>query len=203
MLRGHIRVRVASTADLPAILNLVRDTRQLVPHAISGAHVRRAEPALVERYENLLASDDRTLFLALDDQEQVLGMAVASVEELSATVALPAVQVTNLVVGARHRRRGVGRVLISAIVRYAETLGVEHIVAGVISEDRETHRYLARLGFAPMVVRRVAPTATVRRALGLGDTLVDRRIVAGAARRARRPLSTPRALRRGPEARGA
>lgn len=197
MPRGHIRVRVASTSDLPAILNLVRDTRQLVPHAIGGAHVRRAEPALVDRYESLLENDDRTLFLALDDEEQVLGMAVASVDEISATVALPAVHVTNLVVGARHRRRGVGRVLITSIVRYAEAHGVDHIVAGVISEDRETHRYLARLGFAPMVVRRVAPTATVRRALGLGDTLLDRRLVAGAARRARLPLSAPRVLRRG------
>jgi L-amino acid N-acyltransferase YncA len=197
MARGHVHVRVASASDLPAILNLVRDTRQLVPHAIGGVHVRRAEPALVNRYETLLDDDDRTLFLALDDEEQVLGMAVASVEEVSATVALPAVHVTNLVVGARHRRRGVGRVLISSVVRYAEAHGIDHIVAGVISEDRETHRYLARLGFAPMVVRRVATTATVRRALGLGDTLLDRRIVAGAARRARRPLGTPRVLRRG------
>lgn len=197
MARGHIRVRVASASDLPAILNLVRDTRKLVPHAIGGAHVRRAEPALVSRYETLLDDASRTLFLALDDDEQVLGMAVASVEEISATVALPAVHVTNLVVGARHRRRGVGRVLLSSIVRYAEAHGIDHIVAGVISEDRETHRYLARLGFAPMVVRRVAPTATVRRALRLSDTLLDRRIVAGEARRALRPLSSPRILRRG------
>ncbi|MCU1690845.1 MAG: GCN5-related N-acetyltransferase [Pseudonocardiales bacterium] len=197
MPRGHIRVRVASASDLPAILNLVRDTRQLVPHAIAGVHVRRAEPAMVSRYETLLDDENRTLFLALDDEEQLLGMAVASVEELSATVALPAVHVSNLVVGARHRRRGVGRVLISSIVRYAEAHGVDHIVAGVISEDRETHRYLARLGFAPMVVRRVAPTATVRRALGLGETLHDRRLVPGAARRVRRPIGSPRVLRRG------
>lgn len=195
MPRGHIRVRVASAADLPAILNLVRDTRQLVPHAIGGAHVRRAEPAMVNRYETLLEDANRSLFLALDDEEQVLGMAVVSVEEVSATVALPAVHVTNLVVGARHRRRGVGRVLLSSIVRYAEAHGIDHIVAGVISEDRETHRYLARLGFAPMVVRRVAPTATVRRALGLGDTLLDRRMVP-AARRSRRPLGSARVLRR-------
>ena len=195
MPRGHIRVRVASATDLPAILNLVRDTRQLVPHAIGGAHVRRAEPAMVNRYETLLEDENRTLFLALDDEEQVLGMAVASVEELSATVALPAVHVTNLVVGARHRRRGVGRVLLSSVVRYAEAHGIDHIVAGVISEDRETHRYLARIGFAPMVVRRVAPTATVRRALGLGEPLVDRRQMP-AMRRARRPLGSARVLRR-------
>jgi L-amino acid N-acyltransferase YncA len=195
MPRGHIRVRVASATDLPAILNLVRDTRQLVPHAIGGAHVRRAEPAMVNRYETLLEDENRTLFLALDDEEQVLGMAVASVEELSATVALPAVHVTNLVVGARHRRRGVGRVLLSSVVRYAEAHGIDHIVAGVISEDRETHRYLARIGFAPMVVRRVAPTATVRRALGLGEPLVDRRLMP-AMRRARRPLGSARVLRR-------
>lgn len=197
MSRGHVRVRVATDSDLPAILALVQDTRQLVPHAIAGAHLRRAAPAQGARYEMILDDPDRTLFLAVDADEQVLGMAVASVEEVSATVALPGVHISNLVVGARFRRRGVGRGLIAAIVRYAEAHGIDHIVAGVISEDRETHRYLARLGFAPMVVRRVAPTATVRRALGLGDSVLDRRLIGGSARRGRRPLGAPRVLRRG------
>ncbi len=197
MPRGHIRVRVAAPEDLEAVLDLVRDTRKLVPHAIGGAHVRRAESAQEQRYEALLSDPSRSLFLALNEDEQVLGMAVATIEELSATVALPAVHVGNLVVGTRFRRRGVGRALLGSIVRFAESRGVDHIVAGVISEDRETHRYLARLGFTPMVVRRVAPTATVRRALGLGDSLLDRRLAPGAARRARRPLGSARALGRG------
>jgi GNAT superfamily N-acetyltransferase len=197
MPRAHMQVRTATEADLGAILRLVHDTRQLVPHAVGGMHLRRSAPAASLRYEMILADPDRTLFLAVDGDDEALGMAVISIEEVSATVPLPGVHVANLVVGAGHRRKGVGRALIASIVRFAEAHGIDHIVAGVISEDRETHRYLARLGFAPMVVRRVAPTATVRRALGLGDSLADRRLMDGSGRRVRRTLGTARVLRRG------
>jgi hypothetical protein len=35
--------------------------------------------------------------------------------------------------------------------------------------SREGNRYLARIGFAPLVLHRIAPTSTLRRSLGMTD----------------------------------
>ena len=43
------------------------------------------------------------------------------------------------------------------------------VLATAASGSREANRYLARLGFAPLVVHRVASTATLRRSLGISD----------------------------------
>jgi hypothetical protein len=47
----------------------------------------------------------------------------------------------------------------------AERHGAEQVVSNAPPSARETHRFLARLGFTPLVVRRVAPTALLRRRL--------------------------------------
>ncbi|MGI8869966.1 MAG: hypothetical protein ACR2F6_14250, partial [Mycobacteriales bacterium] len=60
-------------------------------------------------------------------------------------------------------------------------------VVGVATDGREAHRYFARLGFVPLVTRRVAAVATLRRTLGVGEAADSR-----ARRRARPRLSTPR-----------
>ena len=45
------------------------------------------------------------------------------------------------------------------------------MVAGVQSSARDANRYLARLGFAPLVVRRIASVSTLRRSLGIADSI--------------------------------
>ncbi len=69
-------------------------------------------------------------------------------------------------------------------MQLADEQGVEHLVASAAAGSREGNRYLARLGFAPVVVRRVASTATLRRSLGLTDVR-DRVAVLRRARRTR------------------
>jgi hypothetical protein len=59
--------------------------------------------------------------------------------------------------------------------------------------SRDANRFFARLGFAPMVVRRVAPVAVVRRHLSQGEARPVDHVV---RRRPRRPGR--RALRPGP-----
>jgi len=54
-------------------------------------------------------------------------------------------------------------------VHLADQRGIEHIVASVVAGSRDANRYLARLGFAPLVVRRLATTTTLRRSLGIVD----------------------------------
>ena len=61
--------------------------------------------------------------------------------------------------------RDVGRALLTAVSRYAERQGCEHLTSAVPAGDREANRFFARLGFAPETVRRVASAATLQRKL--------------------------------------
>ena len=60
------------------------------------------------------------------------------------------------------RRRGVGKALLEAAVTFAEEVGAEHIITSVLPQLRDTNRFLARLGFGPVVLR-VASVSVLRR----------------------------------------
>jgi hypothetical protein len=72
-------------------------------------------------------------------------------------------------------------------------------VASATAASRDGNRYLARLGFAPLVVRRIVPAAVLRRSLGMAEVpdrlAVMRRIRSG--RRSGRQAPIPRVIRRG------
>nr|WP_246314325.1 GNAT family N-acetyltransferase [Kineococcus aurantiacus] len=75
----------------------------------------------------------------------------------------PSVEHLHVVPGAR--RRGVGRALLRKAVHVAESEGAEQLACTVLPGDRDYTRYMARLGFAPVVVRRAAPLPVLRRKL--------------------------------------
>ena len=47
--------------------------------------------------------------------------------------------------------------------------GLDRLLAAAAAGSREGNRYLARLGFAPLVVHRIASTSVLRRSLGLAE----------------------------------
>jgi GNAT superfamily N-acetyltransferase len=81
--------------------------------------------------------------------------------------------ISHLLVAPSYRRRGTGRALLTGAVRHAEDREIDHVVVGVQAAARDANRYLARLGFAPLVVRRIASVQALRRSLGIVDS-VDR-----------------------------
>nr|WP_269328982.1 GNAT family N-acetyltransferase [Kineosporia babensis] len=72
-------------------------------------------------------------------------------------------------VAAAHRRHGVGRALLVHVAGQAERLGVEQIVAEVPLGSKDAQRYFAKLGFAPVLVRRACTPAVLRRRLSGAD----------------------------------
>ena len=99
-------------------------------------------------------------------------------------------------------RIGAGRALVAAAVGYADERGMDHVIVGVSTTGREANRFFARLGFAPLVVRRIAVVSALRRTLGLTDLVAEGRADAVRRRSLRRgraltaPLPRPRPLRR-------
>src|ERR687883_1491460 len=122
------------------------------------------------------------------------GFAIVRVGQLMPVLEGDCVQLEHLFVTAPLRRHGVARALLAGVAGLAERSGADQILSGAPPSAREMHRFLARLGFTPLVLRRVASTATLRRRLAgeprrsaLEDLLSRRR--SSRARSAR--LATP------------
>jgi GNAT superfamily N-acetyltransferase len=96
-----------------------------------------------------------------------IGFAAFSVVEASLLAAGSAVVVDVVHVGEGHRKSGVGRALLRHAVVLADEVGATDVVAHVPPGRRDIHRFLARYGFTPQVVRRTAPLGALRRRLGV------------------------------------
>jgi ribosomal protein S18 acetylase RimI-like enzyme len=199
MSRVSARIRPAERGDLDGLVALTKaiDTGAGV---FSGRPLAEPDPEhLARRFGEIIDEGERVLLVALDDQPgTVVGLLVARREDIGAIDLTPVLHVTHLLVLPGYRRRGVGRSLLAAAVHLADEMGVDRILATVAASSREANRYLARLGFAPLVLHRLAPTATLRRGLGMSDA-GGRTAVLRRARmaRAQRATHAARAVGRG------
>lgn len=189
--RPGIAVRRATTTDLPALLDLLAELR-----ATSGRSSRplpRETVAVGERLGELLCEKAAAVLLAESATEGAVGMAVLTSAALTSLSDLPAVRMDYAMVARRARRQGVGRALVTAAAAHAEAAGADQLAVAVVPSDRESNRFYARLGFAPVLVRRttsvpalVRKLAVPQRRIGMDD-LTRRRL-------SRRPTATRRSL---------
>ncbi len=195
--RGALRVRPATVDDVPALLALGDELRDALVSSALEAGRPRGTPAgtralLEQRYLEALADPERHLVVVVDEAEEPLGMALLTLASANALVDVPAVHMSHAVVADRHKRRGAGKALVCAAAGFAEARGIEQIVVSVHPGSRDANRFFARLGFAPLAVRRIAPVSVVRRRLALGDGRptdhVARRRPGRVSRRASAPL---------------
>ena len=172
MSRGNVRVRPAGSSDIPELIALAEDNG-VVEHALRRGRGTRAEHAqsLTDRYRTLLADMDRLVLVAIDEaSEKLVGFVVLLEERVGVLAPTATLYISHLLVAPNFRKRGAGRALLTGAVRHAEDREIDHVVVGVQAGARDANRYLARLGFAPLVVRRIASVATLRRSLGIVET---------------------------------
>jgi GNAT superfamily N-acetyltransferase len=199
--RSNVRVGPAESADVAALVALMESTK-IARSLLSGRH----SPAdrtlrLTQRFETILASDRRTVLAAFGEAEDLLGFAVVHEDELAPLDPTPVLQVSDLVIAAGAQRHDIGRSLLAAAVRLADDRDIDHVLVTASSSSRDTNRYFARLGFAPLVIRRIASTTVLRRSLGIGEVpdrlAARRRLRSGRSERPLRVSAAARALRRG------
>lgn len=170
MAKPDLVVRPATVDDLPCLLSLSDELRdQLATSAsLRAATGAAARQQLEARYTEALLDPDRHVVVATSSSggiSEIVGMGLMTVGSTNALVDVPAVYLSNAVIAGRHRRRGAGRALIAAAASFAEERGVDQLIVTVHPGSRDANRFLARLGFAPVDVRRSAPVAAVRRRL--------------------------------------
>lgn len=169
MTRASVRVRPVELADVPELVRLAT-THDLASGAFSGRGLADpSEEHLAGRFREIIESGERILIAAVDEAGSLVGLLVARPDDVGAIDLTPVLHISHMLVDPTHRRRGVGRQLLSAVVHLADERGIDHVVATAAAGSREGNRYLARLGFAPLVVHRIAPVNVLRRGLGLAD----------------------------------
>jgi ribosomal protein S18 acetylase RimI-like enzyme len=191
-----VRVRTASSDDVDELVALVGTMTDLGP--VRGRRVARSWPdGFRHQCERVLADPDHRVVVAVDETDAVVGAAVFAADIAGGLLDPPSVYVSHLLVAPAHRKRGAGRALVSAAAGYAEELGVDTVVVAVAPTTRDANRFFARLGFAPQVIRRIAPVHSLRRALASADPIGEPTLPPGRPGLARALPRTPRSrLRR-------
>ena len=189
MPRSPVLTRTATLADVPSLAALWRELRQ-----VGGRAERAVNPVAIPDVEQRLAAtiedpDCRVVLTTADGQPA--GMAVFRVACPDPLSSQQVVQLMHVIVSDGARRRGVGHALVAAAADFAEERQVEHLTAGMYPSLRDASRFYARLGFAPVLVQRVAPVAAVRRRLG-ADAHVRAEDVVRRRSRLRRPVPPQR-----------
>lgn len=186
MARSDVVVRPvgAEEADLVgALVAQLRAEDQLPPRADDvGDTTRGTAVGDLARIAQALARPDVRVLVA-ELAGVPVGLLVLRRDELLPLSRRSAVHVDEIVVVRSCRRRGIGRALLAAAARAAEAEGLEQVVVAAPPSGREANRFLARLGFAPLVVQRAASVTTLRRHLA-GEALRRGRPGEGARRAA-------------------
>lgn len=165
-----VRVRLA---DLPRFAPVWIESRVAL-----GQSLEWAERAAREgRLEQSVARDEVRVYTAMEAGE-VLGFVVVTEAGLSGMTDETAVWIDQLYVRPVARRQGVGKALLAHVTRYADHVGATHVVSFLPTRDRDSNRFLARLGFGTVMTARVVSTALLRRRVlveSAGSALLRRR----------------------------
>lgn len=168
MNRAVIGIREAVPSDVPMLLDMWTELRN---HGVRRAARTSSEQLLAEvahSYVEAIANPSCRLVVATAG-EDILGMALFTLLSSSTLLDVPTVQASHMYVVDGYRKRGVGKSLVAAAAAYADECGVDQVMVSVAPGARDANRFFARLGFAPTVVRRVAPTAVLRRQLSIEE----------------------------------
>ena len=165
----HSLVRPARAEDLPAIEEMWGELRE------TGGRFARAmsDPAAAAAgLTKLIENSDGRLFVAVMDDEPV-GLAYVVCQPLVPLQECNAVHIAYIHVRPEHRRRGMGRALVAAVLDYADDIGAEQISVAVDPTLRDASRFFARLGLRPLTMVRSSSSAVLRRRLAADELRAD------------------------------
>ncbi len=164
MSRSQVQTRIATADDVPVLLELWDELRQ-----VGGRGERANNPVSTTEVRDRLAQvvenpSYRIVIATLEDQPA--GMVVLQATRPDPFTDTRVVNVAHLVVANNTRHKGVGHALLTAAADFATERRLEQVSVSVYPSLRDASRFFARLGFAPAATRRVAPLSLLRRRLG-------------------------------------
>ena len=166
MTRGQVTVREAERGDVPALSRLWETPDE---DRVATSVERHAEQV-----------DTRVVVADVDGQ--VAGCAYLRIAFVSPLDSEPAVHVSHLQVDPEVPSADVGAGLLEAALGWAEERGVSALLAGSAAADRDTNRFLARLGLGQVGVLRATTVPALRSRLLREETIAPRGLARGTRR---------------------
>jgi ribosomal protein S18 acetylase RimI-like enzyme len=150
-----VDIRRATAADLPGLGRLgallVEEHHAFDPQRFLAASARTPHD-----YASFLASqldDPNVILLVADDRGHAVGYAYAVLEgHRYMSLHGPAGVLHDLVVHPDHRRRGLGRLLVQAILASLRSRGAPRVVLSTAERNRPAQRLFERIGFRRTMV---------------------------------------------------
>ncbi len=194
MSRLAVEVSRARLSDLDDVLALWSQGRaEIIRLGRSSVPAEQLAPRLAQA----LQTGQAEVVLARRDGEPA-GFVILREPPISFMTESAALCIEQLYVARSQRRHGVARAMLGYVAARAERNACDQILTSVTPWARETHRFFARLGFAPVTVHRSVTPSLLRRRLtgesarGALDDLISRR----RSQRAKASLPGYRAARR-------
>ena len=137
-------IRLAEKRDIPRIVDLYREL------TITTSEVEHGRSPSLADYEQVFAeicSDPRQKLLVVEQQGEVVGTIVLLVIPNLSHNATPWAFLENLIVTERHRRRGLGRMLLQHTIELAKQSGCHMVELCSDVRRREAHILYNSVGF--------------------------------------------------------
>jgi len=152
----NVVVRPAVPADFAELDPLWRELALVGPGSQSGADRARC------RWERSWLEADAAYVASID--RAPVGMIALAIQDTGAwTGRVLVMTVLHVTHAAQHK--GVGNALLEVAAEFALASGVESVAVDVPPTMREANRFFARVGFAPVVTRRVMSSTSLKRRL--------------------------------------
>ena len=145
-------IRRAQTCDIPAIGRLLLQVAEVHhqgrPDLFRGG-CRKYTDAEVE---GMLADDERPIFVATDDSDEVCGYVFCQLirhEHDNVLTDITTLYIDDLCVDERSRGKSVGRALYEHALSYARELGCHNVTLNVWAKNEGAIAFYRRLGLTP------------------------------------------------------
>ncbi|MBW4677493.1 MAG: GNAT family N-acetyltransferase [Desmonostoc geniculatum HA4340-LM1] len=142
-------IRPATTTDVPAVLPMVAKICALHESWDSAKYGFLTDPE--QRYEKWLtrlANNDRSVFLVSENQGQLVGFLVATIEQEIPIYRLQEFAfVHDIWVEPEHRQNGIARQMVMQTIERFSQMGVKQIRLDTANGNEASRRLFASCGF--------------------------------------------------------
>jgi GNAT superfamily N-acetyltransferase len=150
-----VEVRRARAEDVEVLVALQREVHGLHVASRPDFFKPTDDAAVAAWFRGLIESADAQIWVAVE-ADVVLGNAVAMQQQRSESMFSAAhtrYELDQIVVTRDHRRKGIARALLKAVVDHAHSRGIHEIELSSWSFNTDAHAAFERLGFVPKLVR--------------------------------------------------
>lgn len=134
----QVKIRPATEHDAPASVGLMAQLAEFGHNQV--------DPGVEDRFRTMLESPQYAIFVAEDDEGQVVGLLSIS-QRWTLWHAGPCALIEEVVVDEEARRQGIGHALMRAALDWARAQGCSEVGVSTEGDNVKAQAFYQRLGF--------------------------------------------------------